>query len=367
MNEAMFRKLKHVCEAFCIQGTLDSYKEIKRGNINNTYKVNVINSDGTPKSYMVQMVNTVVFKEPVKVMENIDHVTEYMHAKDPHRKVLHFHHTADRKTYVFDENGFWRLFNYVVSTTYDKVDDLEIIESGGQAFGDFQVQLRDFDAAILHETIPGFHNTVSRYNQLENAVAADPYDRVEWVREEIDWLRSVRDKACTLTRLYEENKLPLRVTHNDTKINNVLFEKDGKKAIVVVDLDTVMPGLVGHDFGDAIRFAANKVEEDCPFAKAAGIDMDIFRAFTKGFLSQVAKYLTQTELDTLAISCFDLTCELAIRFLEDYIMGDVYFKTHRPGHNLDRARCQIALAKDMERHMDEMEQVVRECAAAAKA
>ena len=363
MNDATFEKLAKVSEAFCIPGKLDSYEEIKRGNINNTYKVNFINPDGTPKSYMVQRVNTHVFKEPVKVMENIDNVTEYIHKKHPRRKVLHFHHTRDRKTYVFDENGFWRLFNYIHSTTYDICTDLEVVRNAGAAFGEFQVQLRDFNAAELHETIPNFHNTTSRYQQLLEDVIADRCGRVEEVREELDWLMSVRRKACLLSEMYQEEKLPLRVTHNDTKINNVLFEKNGTRAIVVIDLDTVMPGLVGSDFGDAIRFAANKVEEDCPDFEKAGINMDIFRAFTQGFLSQMGPYLTENEIDTLAVSCFDLTCELAVRFLDDYINGDVYFKTRRPGHNLDRTRCQIALAKDMEQHMEEMENIVRECVA----
>ena len=367
MTDATFEKLAKVCDAFRIPGELDSYEEIKRGNINSTYKVNFINPDGSAKSYMVQAVNTSVFKEPVKVMDNIDHVTEYIHRKYPRRKVLHFHHTEDRKTYVFDENGFWRLFNYIESTTYDVCTDLEVVRNAGAAFGEFQVQLSDFNAADLNETIPDFHHTTRRYEQLEEDVKADLCGRVDQVKEELDYLRSVREKACVLTEMYQDNKLPLRVTHNDTKINNVLFEKDGTRAIVVIDLDTVMPGLVGHDFGDAIRFAANKVEEDCHEADKAGINMEIFRAFTEGFLSQTGPYLTQNEIDTLAISCFDLTCELAVRFLADYINGDTYFKTRREGHNLDRARCQIALARDMERHMDEMEQVVRECVAAAKA
>ena len=358
-------QLIQVCRGFRIPGTLESYEELKQGNINNTYKVNFRNPDGTCKSYMVQRVNTLVFTKPLEVMDNIDRVTEHIRKKCPGKTVLHFHHTQDRKTYIFDENGFWRLFNYIESTTYDLVEDLAVVENAGKAFGEFQVQLRDFNAADLYETIPNFHHTPRRYQHLMETVAADPVGRVAEVRQELDYLLSVRDKACTLTEMYEENRLPLRVTHNDTKINNVLFEKEGTGAIVVIDLDTVMPGLVGHDFGDAIRFAANKVVEDCPEWEQAGINMEVFRAFTRGFLSHTAPHLTQNERDTLAISCFDLTCELAVRFLDDYIAGDTYFKTRRPGHNLDRARCQIALAKDMEKHMAEMEDIVRQCSAKA--
>ncbi|MGN0801117.1 MAG: phosphotransferase, partial [Candidatus Faecivicinus sp.] len=164
-----------------------------------------------------------------------------------------------------------------------------------------------------------------------------------------------------LTDLYNRGELPLRVTHNDTKINNVLFERDGSQAIVVIDLDTVMPGLVGHDFGDAIRFAANFVEEDSPDEDKAGVNMDVFREFADGFLMRTASTLTQKEIDTLGISCFALACELATRFLDDYILGNQYFKTDYPEHNLVRTRCQIALAKDMLLKMDEMEAIVRKC------
>lgn len=161
--------------------------------------------------------------------------------------------------------------------------------------------------------------------------------------------------------MQEDGELPLRVTHNDTKINNVLFDKETDEALVVIDLDTVMPGLVGHDFGDAIRFAANYVEEDSKEPEKAGVNMEVFRAFAEGFLSKTANSLTDTEINTLPLSCFALSCELATRFLDDYIMGDVYFKNNYPGHNLVRTRCQIALAKDMLQKMPQMEQLVQEC------
>ena len=169
-----------------------------------------------------------------------------------------------------------------------------------------------------------------------------------------------------LQRLLEQGELPLRVTHNDTKINNVLFSPEDASALVVIDLDTVMPGLVGHDFGDAIRFAANFVEEDCPDYAKAGVDLDVFRAFAEGFLSQTASTLTEAEIDTLALSCFVLTTELAVRFLDDYLRGDPYFKINYPEHNLVRTRCQIALAQDMLRKLPQMEAIVRECVAAAR-
>lgn len=354
-------KLKQVCEAFRIAGTYRGYEEIKVGNVNHTYKVNYLRDDGKEKSYIVQQVNTYVFKKPVEVMENIDRVTEHIHAKAPGRIALHFHHTSDRKTYLFDENGFWRLFNYIPSSTYNVCEDLEIVRNAGLAFGEFQMMLADFDAKQLHVTIPDFHNTRKRYEKLWADAAADPCGKVCEVAEELDWLRSVEDMACTLTDMHDRGELPLRVTHNDTKINNVLFEREGHQAIVVIDLDTVMPGLVGHDFGDAIRFAANFVEEDSPEAEKAGVNMDVFREFADGFLMRTASTLTKNEVDTLGVSCFALAVELATRFLDDYILGSPYFKIDYPEHNLVRTRCQIALAKDMLQRMDEMEAIVRDC------
>jgi hypothetical protein len=321
-------------------------------------------TDGNEKSFLVQNLNTYVFKNPVKVMDNIDKVTEHIRAKYPGQIALHFHHTKDRKTYIESGEDFWRMSNFIPSTTYNVVNDLNVVRNAGRAFGAFQTDLSDFDSNELFETIPNFHNTTKRFENLAATVAADPCGKVEEVREELDYLFSVQEIACRLTTLWEQGKLPLRVTHNDTKINNVLFDEDGNKALVVVDLDTVMPGLVGHDFGDAIRFAANYTEEDSPELSKVGVNMDVFRAFTEGFLEKTAGALTQMELDTLALSSFVLTVELAVRFLDDYIQGSPYFKTDYPEHNLVRTRNQIALAKDMQEKLPLMEAIVKECVSA---
>ena len=364
MNPDVARKLLKVGDAFRIQGPFFSYEEIKMGNVNHTYKVNYIRDDGSGmakiKSYLVQRVNTYAFQRPLELMANIDKVTEYIHAKYPHVKCLHFHHTAERNNYLMDEDGFWRLSNYVPSVTFNSCEDLEIVRSAGQAFGDFQMMLSEFDASSLYYTIPDFHNTRKRYEKLKADMAEDPCGRVAEVREELDWLLSVEDEACKLTDLYEAGELPLRVTHNDTKINNVLFDEESLKPLVVIDLDTVMPGLVGHDFGDAIRFAANFVEEDSPEAEKAGLNLNIYWAFAEGFLKETAPTLTEAEAETLGNSCFTLACELSTRFLDDYITGDKYFKIKNPKHNLTRTRCQIALAKDMRRKMDAMNAIVRD-------
>ena len=360
------RKLEEICRAFRIEGEYVGHEVIQVGNVNKTYEVKFILPNGMPKSFLLQNVNTYAFRQPIELMDNIDKVTEHIRSKKPGQIALHFHHTADRKTYVIDGENFWRMTNYIPSKTYNGVVDPEIIRNAGTAFGEFQMQLADFDITKLYETIPDFHNTRKRYEQLEAAMKADPKGRVAQVQEELDFLMQIRDEACKLTDMLAQGELPLRVTHNDTKINNVLFSPIDKRAMVVVDLDTVMPGLVGHDFGDAVRFAANRVVEDSTELDKAGVNLDIFRSFAEGFLSMTAETLTENEVNTLASSCLTLTAELATRFLADYILGDPYFNIAYPEHNLVRTRCQIALAKDMIRMMPEMERIIRDCVTAAK-
>ncbi len=361
----LYEKLLEVSRLFRIEYDYLGYETIQMGNVNHTYKVNFMLPEGKPKSFLVQNVNTYAFRNPVGLMDNIDKVTEHIRAKKPGQLALHFHHTAERKTYVEDGNDFWRMTNYVPSVTFNAVTDLQIVRNAGAAFGEFQMDLADFDIRELMETIPGFHNTRQRYENLIKAVQQNNAGRASQVREEIDYLLSVQDLACTLTDLHGQGKLPLRVTHNDTKINNVLFHPEDNSAMIVIDLDTVMPGLMGHDFGDAIRFAANFVEEDCPDLEKVGVNLDVFRAFSEGFLSKTAKTMTEQEVNTLALSAFVLTAELATRFLADYLDGDLYFNIKYPEHNLVRTRCQIALAKDMLKKMEEMESIVRSCVSAA--
>ncbi len=369
MDQNTARKLLQVGEAFHIPGPFFSYEEVSQGNVNRTYKLNYIRDDGTGmaqiKPYLMQRVNTYAFKNPIQLMENIDKVTEYIRKKQPDKVGLHYHHTeadGERKTYLLDnDNGFWRVCNYVPSVTFDTCDDIRVVRNAGEAFGDFQMQLSDFDASQLYYTIPDFHNTRKRYETLIQDMRLDPCGRVAEVKEELDWLLSVQDQACRLTDLYNEGRMPLRVTHNDTKINNVLFDEQTHDALVVIDLDTVMPGLVGHDFGDAIRFAANFVEEDSEEYEKAGINLNIYWAFAEGFLSKTARTLTSLEVETLGLSCFVLACELATRFLDDYINGDKYFNVKKEKHNLIRTRCQIALAKDMLEKMDAMNAIVQGC------
>ena len=362
----LYQKLLEVSRLFRIDYEYLGYETIQMGNVNRTYKVNFMLPEGKPKSFLVQNVNTYAFRNPVGLMDNIDKVTEHIRAKKPGQLALHFHHTADRKTYVEDGENFWRMTNYVPSVTFNSVTDMEIVRNAGKAFGEFQMDLADFDITELMETIPGFHNTRQRYENLLQAIREDKAGRAAQVQEEIGYLLSVQDLACSLTDLQKQGQLPLRVTHNDTKINNVLFHPKDNSAMIVIDLDTVMPGLMGHDFGDAIRFAANFVEEDCRELDKVGVNLEVFRAFAEGFLSKTAAAMTEKEVQTLALSAFVLTAELATRFLADYLDGDLYFNIKSPDHNLVRTRCQIALAKDMMKKMEQMEAIVRSCVAATK-
>ena len=358
----MEQKLQTICEAFGIPGVFGGYRHLKVGNVNQTYRVFFDLPDRSIQSYIVQRVNTYAFREPEHLMHNAALVTEHIRAQKSGQSALYYLHTEDHKSYLYDdEGGFWRVSNFINSHTFDNSGDETILWETGAAFGRFQKMLFNFPAIHLYETIPYFHHTPNRLKTLFQDAERDPVGRVHKVREELDYIQSVREKAEQLTRLYEAEQLPLRVTHNDTKINNVLFDRQTNKAITIIDLDTVMPGLIGHDFGDGVRFAANVVEEDCTDVEKVSFSLERYEAFARGFLSQAGSILTRTEIDTLALSAFCITIELASRFLDDYIVGDLYFKTGYPEHNLVRARCQIALAKDIEKKLPQMQEIVNLC------
>ena len=359
---AIFNELS---EVFMLNGKVKSYEVIKNGNINSTYDVTV-SSDGTDHRYIFQRINIYVFKDPVGMMGNIDKVTAHISERIEregldHYKVMRFAHTGEGKNYFVKGDEFWRVAVFVPNAiTFNSCDDLRILRSAGKAFGEFQTMLSDFDASTLKETIPNFHNTRSRLEVFLKHVEEDSYGRVAAVRAEIDKIKGFSELAVKLNELLDAGELPLRVTHNDTKINNVVFDGATGEARTVIDLDTVMPGLVAHDFGDAIRFAANTAAEDEPDLSLVSLDIGRFRAFAEGFIPEVAQSLTPTEIKTLALGAFTMTAELCIRFLDDYITGDKYFKTLYEGHNLVRTRCQIRLAEDMLQHMDEMNRIVSE-------
>lgn len=357
----MFELLKKVGEKFCLPDEFYSYDAITLGNINATYKVTYRNSEKQLKPYLFQRVNTNVFRNPLQIMENIDRVTSHICAKYPDQITLHFYHTDGGRNYFVGEEGyFWRVSNFVDSVTFDLCDDLSVIEATGEAFGHFQMQLSDFDGTLLHETIPDFHNTEKRLQTLFERAEQDPYGRAEEVQDELAYIAWVRDRASALSLRLAKGELPTRVTHNDTKANNVLFDRVTKRPLLVIDLDTVMPGMAMYDFGDAVRFLASTAVEDESDLSKVFFDTAKFRAFAKGFLGEVKDTLTKAELDTLVLASFSITVELAARFLEDYLNGDRYFKCNYPAHNLVRTRCQLHLAKDILRKQDELQWIIRD-------
>ena len=357
----MKEKLSAIGREFRLPGYIISYDVEKRGNINCTYRVKYRLPDGKVKNYIFQKINTYVFKNPEEIMANIDLVTTHIQEKKKNAPALHFHHTKDRKNYKYDtDGGFWRIMNYVDSITFNSCENLDVIQATGEAFGEFQMQLADLDGSRLYETIPDFHNTEKRLDTLFAHVAADELGRVAAVKKEIDYIASVRDKATELSKRYNRGELPVRVTHNDTKANNVLFDKVTFKPLVVIDLDTVMPGMSMYDFGDAIRFIANTAEEDEPDLSKVSLDVSKFMAFSRGFIGKAKDSLTKAELDSMVLAAFSITVELASRFLDDYITGDKYFKILYPEHNIDRTRCQLHLAKDIERKFDVLQTIIRE-------
>ncbi|HZJ82218.1 MAG TPA: aminoglycoside phosphotransferase family protein, partial [Clostridia bacterium] len=336
------------------------------GHINDTYAVSYKDDEGSNHCYILQWINHKVFKEPEKLMENISGITRYMYKKikdaggDPMRETLNLIPTLEDKDFYKSPDGdYWRAYFLIEGAkTYQLVENPQHFYKGGKAFGNFQKILKDYPAEELHDTIPNFHNTKMRFDALVAAVEGDIMNRAQYVEEEIQFAYDRADDTPILVDLLEKEKLPLRVTHNDTKFDNVMIDDKTGEGICIIDLDTVMPGLSLYDFGDSIRFGASTGAEDERDLSNVWMDLDLFEQFTKGFLEAAGDSLTQTELDWLAFSAKVMTLECGIRFLTDYLNGDAYFKIQREGHNLDRTRTQFKLVEDMEIKMDEMKRIV---------
>ncbi len=346
--------------AFRLEGNPVACEIFGHGHINYTLKL----TTDTGAEYILQRINKYVFKDPVRLMANVSAVTNYLRSRveDP-RMSLRFIPTYEGKYYHVDELGeYWRVYNFVFGFCLDAPESDEDFYQSAIAFGRFQELLSDFPADTLYETIPEFHNTVDRYRQFKESVAADVCGRAAGVREDIDFLLEREELAGTLQKMREDGLLPLRVTHNDTKLNNVLLDRLSRKSLCVLDLDTVMPGLSLYDFGDSIRFGAATAAEDEPDVSKMGLDLHLFEVYTRGYM-QAASKLTDREVAMLPMGALVMTLELATRFLKDYLDGDLYFKTAYPKHNLVRARAQIALAADMQHKWEDMNRIVAEVAA----
>ena len=330
------------------------------GHINDTFLV------VADRRYILQRMNTAIFNDPDGLMKNILGVTEYVRKKtaevggDVDRCSIVVCSTLAGDKYFCDSTGgCWRLYEFTERTiTREKVENAEDFYRCAEAFGEFQRQLADYPAETLNETIADFHNTPWRYDNLMDAVHKDSCKRLGGVLKEVAFAKERESFCGTLERAREAGKLPLRVTHNDTKLNNILFDEESGKAICVIDLDTVMPGYSVTDFGDSIRFGANTAAEDETDLSKVSLDLELFRVYAEGFIKGCGGSLTDTELELLPVGAIMMTLECGMRFLTDYLEGDTYFKIHRPNHNLDRARNQFALVADMERKLDEMRKIV---------
>ncbi len=366
---------KEIYAKFKFEGKFEAEETIAAGHINHTYMLRFRKEDGTVKKYLLQKINTNVFRDPYALMENVRGVTSHIRKKikaqggDPSRSTLHVVETIGHTHLYCDANReYWRAYDFIDDAiAYHRVERPILFYNAGMALGKFQNLLSDYPADMLSETIPDFHNTPWRFQAFLQAVQEDRAGRASAVRQEIGFV-CAREALChVVTDQIAAGRIPVRVTHNDTKLNNVLMDSRTDEALCLIDLDTVMPGSALYDFGDSIRFGASSAEEDEQDLAKVYLDRELFEQYTRGYLSQVAPVLTPTEKDLLATSAILLTLECGSRFLADYLNGDTYFQIHRENHNLDRARTQFKLVADMERRLDQMNDIVdkayRDCLA----
>lgn len=335
------------------------------GNVNDTYQL-TFDQGGIRLHYILQRINKQVFKNPEQVMQNIDRVTSHILQKirknhaETRRRTLRLLRTLDNKPYVIDDNGeYWRAYVFVENArAYEVLETPEQAFRIAVAFGEFQNQLTDLEGDRLIETIPDFHNTPKRFENLEAAIKADPVGRVKEVAAEIDFAMSLRDEAGTLLRLNASGDIPERITHNDTKCNNILIDDLSGDGVCVLDLDTVMPGLSLYDFGDMVRSATNSAGEDEMDCSKVFMRMDMYEGLYRGFIQSAGSFMTPAEKEYLPLAGKIITAEIGVRFLTDYIDGDSYFKIRRPKHNLERCRNQFTLVKSIAENMPEMRKLL---------
>lgn len=362
----MEKVMQNLISHFQFQGEFTEGIPYGSGHINDTFRVTC--KDGSQvHRYILQKMNKRIFQNPEELMENIVGVTSWLRKKiletggNPERETLNLVKTTDDKIFFVDGEGeYWRAYLFIEdAATYDLVENKEDFYQSAVAFGRFQGLLADYPAASLYETIENFHNTADRLKKFKKAVEENVCGRADGVQEEIQFVLDREKLANTLCDMQAEGKLPLRVTHNDTKLNNIMIDHKTRKAICVIDLDTVMPGLSVNDFGDSIRFGASTGEEDERDLSKVSCSMELFELYTRGFIEGCGGRLTDTELEMLPVGAMTMTYECGMRFLTDYLEGDHYFKIHREGHNLDRCRTQFKLVKDMEEKWEQMNAIVK--------
>lgn len=336
------------------------------GHINDTFLLTFEIADMGAIKVILQRMNKSIFTAPVELMENIVGVTTHLRKKilerggDPNRETLNVIPTIDGSSYFIDSLGdYWRSYQFITdATSYDKVEKEEHFYQSAVAFGKFQCLLSDYPAETLHETIKGFHDTRARYQVFEEVLSKDVMDRARFVEKEIAFVKERKDVAEFFGNLLDAGEIPLRVTHNDTKLNNIMIDNRSGEGICVIDLDTVMPGLAMFDFGDSIRFGASTAAEDEQDLSKVSCDLHLFELYVQGFIEGCQGKLTEKEISLLAMGAKVMTFECGMRFLTDYLQGDTYFKIHRENHNLDRCRTQFKLVQDMEKKWEDMEKIV---------
>lgn len=358
--------MNKIIAAFPEYGELIGYKPITDGHINDTYVVEYRTEDGSVVRFLLQRINTVVFKNPDELMANIQGVTSFIRKKteaaggDVMRETLTVYPTKNGCDYYKTaDGGYWRMYNFVEDTySLNEITSPHCFKNAAKAFGTFQTLLADYPIETLYDTIPDFHNTPSRFADFLAAVENDISGRKNNAQAEIEFVLSRKADCSVITDLIEKGELPVRVTHNDTKLNNVLFDKSTDEGICIVDLDTVMPGSALYDFGDSIRFGGNSAAEDEKELSKVSLNLDYFKAYVEGYLETAGKSLTDTEIKYMPFSVKLMTLECGMRFLGDYLNGDVYFKTDYPEHNLVRARTQFKLVEDIEQKYSRMTEIV---------
>ena len=362
------RELEDALYAFGFGNQCSYVRPFGAGHINETYAVFMPNEDGEDElAYVLQRVNTYVFKNPKEVMENIFGVTEFLRGSiradggDPDRETLSYIKTRSGENYFEDTEGLpWRCYNFIPdSVCYQAVERPEQFYQSGKSFGKFLKQLGDYPADTLHETIARFHDTESRLADLERDIKRDVKNRARTCKEEIDFARARAEDCSVLMSRLRNGTLPLRVTHNDTKLNNILFDEKTGEGLCIIDLDTIMPGLAANDFGDSIRFGASTAAEDEPNLDKVHFDITLFELYAKGYLEAAGDVLTDDEKQSLVWGAKLMSLECGMRFLTDYLQGDAYFKTQYPVHNLVRCRTQFKLVAEMEENFDAMRAIVK--------
>ena len=364
----MISEIREIATHFELDGNFVAADRYERGHINDTFLVSVERRDVHAR-YIFQRINKHVFRDPVSLMENIWRITEHLQAKDPGSRSSLSLVAANDGSFLFldDDTEYWRAYRFVEGAcTYDEVQSTMQAREAAAAFGRFQNLVCDLRAPRLHETIPDFHNTPARYRQFYAILERDPFDRARHCGAEIDRARSCEGAAGALVALQNAGELPERITHNDTKLNNVLFDERSGKAICVIDLDTVMPGLALYDFGDLVRTVTTSAREDEADLAKIVMRMDYFKALAEGYLSAALEFLSDAEIGHLAVAGEVITIETGLRFLTDYLSGDEYFRIHRPQQNLDRCRAQFALAASIGEQHGQMQSAISRLVASMK-